>query len=321
LSLYAPKKKRASKKRGKKPEPKKLARKAKPAKKTTTKHRSKVTRAPVKKRATKKQPTVRARRAAERKAAERRAELARLKRNKIRREARVEAKRVEAARLAKLARAQEKRNAARRGARKRVRRVDAKQKKLRLENEKLRLPNPRTTKAKKKKVRAEVNKAVEAPPIVVEFTEAFDELWDIARKTDQLPHIDYRRRKIRSERSVGVKRVVRMGMLVSDDTVEEILYRAKKAAAQLAGYRIWMATSIISSMGPEIVGSGGRTLRSDNPLAFKFQVEAHDSTGVWGSAKGMLDKLEEMLDEWARSEHSALTYLHAVTVHHFTRIG
>ena len=328
MTLYAAKKKRARKKRdSKKPKPKKLARKARPATKPRSKDSHTGTpkaRSGQSKKRSGGKPTSGRRSAGQaasaRRAAERKAELARQHRNKAAREARAEVKRRELARLAKLARERERRNKARRDARARVRKVSTKHEKLRLENEKLRLVHPRTTKAKKKKVRAELSRAVQAPPIVAEFTQTFDKLYDIARKTDQLPHIDYRRRLIRSSMSKGVKRVVKIGMLVSDDTVEEILHRVKKAAAPLTGYRIWMATTILSSMGPEVVGSGGRTLRSDHPLAFKFQVEAHDSTGVWSSRDGMLAKLEEMLDKWAGSEHSALTYLHAVTVHHFTRI-
>jgi hypothetical protein len=331
MSLYASKKKRARKKRSRKPEPKKLARKAKKPSKAT-KLRSKKTSAAQKasakrsgaQRASAKRAAKRKAELAARRKAERKAELARAKRNAARREARAEAKRVEQERLAKLAAAREKRNATRRGTRKeaiaRVKEVEAKQQALRLENEKLRLPNPKTTKAKKKKVRAEVNQAVKSPPIVVEFTQAFDNLFEIARKSNQLPRIDYRSRKIRSDRSKGVKRMVKVGMLVTDDTVEEILHRVKKASSQLAGYRIWMATTIMSSLGPEIVGSGGRMLRSDHPLAFKFQVESHDSTGVWSTELGMLTRLEDMLDKWAGNEHQSVIYLHSVLVHHFTRI-
>lgn len=328
MGAYAPKKKRARKKKPARKKKLSLARKA--AKRlTATKVRTpkKKARSRVVKPKNRARPAAkpRAKRAAHGKGRHA-ATKARERKNEARRKARAQAKRQEKARLAKLERQRQKRNAARRAARARVRRVNQKHVKLRSEKEKLRLKTPKTTRTKVRKVRKEVDSAISAPPkepSVVETMQAkFDKLLEEAKKKKELPKVDYRKRTIDSDRRRGRKQSLRIEMLVDEGSIEEILYRVKQAIQKLAkyNYKLWMITTIMSSFGSGLVGSGGRVMRSDDPLAFKFQTETYDSTGMFSRAFGAVERLEGMLEQWASDGHP-LVYLHALTIHHFTFVS
>jgi hypothetical protein len=214
----------------------------------------------------------------------------------------------------------DKRNKARRDIAAKRRAVEAKQEALRLQKEALRLKNPKTTRRKLEATRTEVDKQIAVPPKAVsDLGNTFDRLFEIAEKTGQLPDIDYDSTRIFSKKTVGQKKMVRIGSLVTEETVEEILYKVNQAAKRLSGRRIWLATTISSSLGDRSAGgSGQRVLNSADPFAFKFQPEQYDSTGVHNTRDQMMGAFERLLNEWADSDQRSLVYLHSVLVMHWT---
>lgn len=171
---------------------------------------------------------------------------------------------------------------------------------------------PRKTPREKKKSREE---------LFEHFRNRFYELHDIAEKKRQLPDVDYRERRIRSDKNNGDIRILRIESEVTEGTIESIMYQVKNAAAKMSGrYPIWMGVLVFTGMGERLIGYGNRVLDAADPDAAQFQTQGIESTGILPTAKGMLLSIEETLNDYAAEEYTVV-YCEHIKLMNFARIN
>lgn len=146
------------------------------------------------------------------------------------------------------------------------------------------------------------------------FREQFDSLLKAAKSQFTKPN--YRKQRINSDRALGEKRTVKIGMLVSDKNVLEILHRIEEAAFQMTGmYPIWVCSFHLAAMGEKMLRYGTKLLESKHPNAKNFSI-GWDSTGTTHTRVGMLQRASDMVEGWA-SEKYSMIYVHHVSVTHY----
>ena len=150
----------------------------------------------------------------------------------------------------------------------------------------------------------------------------FKRLLEHAKKTNQLPEREVSG-KYDSYGNIGERRYVRVGRVLDDSSVEEILYKCREASKRLSGrFGIWWARVDLAGLGEQLFASGQRMLDVtgmediDRVTSKFFQTQGFDSTGVWNTRQSMLVKLEELLEKYAATP-STVVYLHGVSIRNF----
>ena len=170
---------------------------------------------------------------------------------------------------------------------------------------------PRHTPRAKKKSREE---------LFEHFRARFHELHEIARKKRQLPVVDYRERHIESEKNTGEIRIIRIEREVTEGSVEQIMYKVRKAAQGMSGfYPIWLGVLVFTGMGERLIGYGNRVLDAQDPDAAQFQTQGIESTGILPTVEGMLMGIEDLLTEYADEEYTVVFCEH-IKVMNFSRM-
>ncbi len=140
-----------------------------------------------------------------------------------------------------------------------------------------------------------------------------------ARATKQLAPPE-RSGPYQSHENVGDRRYLRIAKVLDVTVIEEIMYRAKKAAFALPGrYKRWWARLDLAGMGDHLFGSGQRMLEIDDPGTWgdAFQVSTFDSTGIWNTRESMLVKLEQMLEHYAATP-STIVFLQGLSIRNYS---
>jgi len=171
---------------------------------------------------------------------------------------------------------------------------------------------PTKTRTQKKRSREE---------LFEHFRSRFYELHEIAKRKGQLPEVDYRERKIRSDKNDGEVRIIRIENEVTESTVEQIMYEVKMALAKMSGsYPIWMGVVVFTGMGERLIGYGNRVLDASDPDAAQFQTQGIESTGILPHPKAMLLSIEEILNDYASEEYTVV-YCEHIKLLNFKRIN
>ncbi len=171
---------------------------------------------------------------------------------------------------------------------------------------------PTKTRTQKKRSREE---------LFEHFRGRFYELHEIAKQKGQLPKVDYRERKIRSDKNDGEVRIIRIENEVTESTVEQIMYEVKMALAKMSGsYPIWMGVVVFTGMGERLIGYGNRVLDASDPDAAQFQTQGIESTGILPHPKAMLLSIEEILNDYASEEYTVV-YCEHIKLLNFKRIN
>jgi hypothetical protein len=133
-----------------------------------------------------------------------------------------------------------------------------------------------------------------------EMGEKFLDLLTEAIRTGQMPKAHPNKRKM--DKYEGVQSYLIVRRLIIPQNVQEIMYavrqRLQKAFTGVQ-YPVWLASIHFASMGENLLGYGGRILRSDKAGEEMFTTQANDSTGIWSNRIGMLDALEALLEKYA----------------------
>ena len=148
----------------------------------------------------------------------------------------------------------------------------------------------------------------------------FRELLDYARNTEQLPGRRRPRGFYSNKYSTGEERIVRVDRLLTEGSVEEIIYRVNRTGTWMPGvYGIWYGEIAITALGEHLVGSRPRLLEMPgDPDAMFFQTEGYDNTGIWNSYDEMIERLRALLEDLARSPRTVV-HLHTVRLLNFDR--
>lgn len=171
---------------------------------------------------------------------------------------------------------------------------------------------PRKTPREKKKSREE---------LFEHFRARFYELHDIAERKNQLPDVDYRERRIHSEKNTGDIRIIRIEMEVTERSVETIMYKVNQTAARMPGnLPIWLGVLVFTGMGERLIGYGNRVLDAADPDASQFQTQGIESTGIRPTARGMVMGIENLLNEYAAEEYTVV-YCEHIKLMNFARYG
>lgn len=151
----------------------------------------------------------------------------------------------------------------------------------------------------------------------------FRSLLEYAEKSGQTPKTRRIPRKVNSRINEGEQRIVRIRRVVTDNSVEPILYKIERVIQSLkGGFRLWYSLLSFSGLGERLFGSGNRTLEMPkNELdldSMFFQSEGYENTGIWNSYQSMLQKIRDILEDYASSKRTII-YLHHVKVMNFNR--
>ena len=212
-------------------------------------------------------------------------------------------------------------------ARSRINRVKKKLEKLRLLSEAGRLKNSTVTKAEIKEARKKLagleaaTGAKLSEPTTQDLRQMFWKLFKEAKATSKVPRVDYSIKKIDSQIFIGRKTMVKIGLIVCEENIEQIMYLVTRRARSmpLSGkYRNWAIVTITTAMGDHVRGSGGRVVELKDPLAFKFQTQMFENTGVKPNLPAALLALRSLLEEWSDDESSSVVYMQAIRVDHFS---
>ena len=147
----------------------------------------------------------------------------------------------------------------------------------------------------------------------------FKGMLEHAKRTNQLPEVDYRKRRIDSLQNHGEVRVLRIERLVNEASVEPILDKVRWAVEGMShAFGIWQTVLVFAAMGERLVGYGQRTLTMNDPDAAAFQTQGIEPTGVFNTPTKMLAKVEEILVDLASEERTVIWCQH-IKVMNFSR--
>jgi hypothetical protein len=146
----------------------------------------------------------------------------------------------------------------------------------------------------------------------------FDELLEIARRTEQLP-VPKEGGDVDSEMNTGTRVVIGIGEYLEEETLEEILYNIDQASKSLHGrLPIWLCSFDFSAAGKDLVGYGIQPLKADDADALKFQAQGIESTGSQSSRSMMLLAAKSTLEELIDQAHVTV-FMHFATIMNYSR--
>lgn len=151
-----------------------------------------------------------------------------------------------------------------------------------------------------------------------EMSEHFADLLGEAFRTNQAPATSNKRKMDKYD---GRQVYVLVRRILSLESVEDIMHTIRQRvqkAFPTNQWPLWLASIHFASMGENLLGYGHSILRSDKPGADMFTAQANDSTGIWSSRIGMLDKLEELLEKYA-GEAMNVIFLYHVRIMNYDR--
>jgi hypothetical protein len=151
-----------------------------------------------------------------------------------------------------------------------------------------------------------------------EMSESFADLLGEAFRTNQAPTVSKKRKMDKYE---GRQLYVTVRRILTPEAVEDILHDIRQKvqkAFPTSQWPLWLASIHFASMGENLLGYGHSILRSDKPGADMFTAQATDSTGLWSSRIGMLDKLEDLLEKYA-GEAMNVIFLYHVRIMNYDR--
>jgi hypothetical protein len=142
----------------------------------------------------------------------------------------------------------------------------------------------------------------------------FRQILNKAKAAGQLPEPTKVSRKISTQRRKGDRRRLRINRIISERSVEDILYRIQQAITRMSGnYRWWNGTITISTLGEGFIGSGATVLDLDDPDAVFFGAQGWESAGHYNDRQSMIIGFEKCLHEQV-DKASTIVYLHYVDI-------
>lgn len=210
------------------------------------------------------------------------------------------------------------------------RRVVRKPKALPKKRKALRKPKPKP-KVPPKKRRPVVRKPPKVPPRkppvdrIRRERKRIKDLVEKARKRKQIRRRKRLPKRIPQSKRIddGEQRLISVERVVTPENVFDIMHRIEGVVFGMShAFQIWYASLELSTLGQKLIGYGQHVLNSDeldeDEEGNIFMPVAFDSTGVWTTEKGMMQALEDKLEDYA-SERTTVVLLHYVKVMNFDR--
>lgn len=141
---------------------------------------------------------------------------------------------------------------------------------------------------------------------------------EATRKGKRLVPKIKRKREFETEGTAGDQVTLRIGLELTEDSVEETLYRIEQASLKLPGkLPLWLATFFFTAMGERLVGSPKmQEIRRIEGVMLQELIV--DSSGIFRSRDGMLAGSRSLLEGLVdRGHRFTLIYLHQVQIKNY----